>query len=98
MRGVSVIAVALLVAATGCQRKDDLPARPPFTMSVPADVPDQMTLVDKDGSTQEGNGKELWAGGYRAGWKRCVLDYEHGNLDLEAEQVEAPPLGHYGIV
>ena len=88
--------VVLLLA--GCRAKDDFPDWPPFAMTVPDDVPGQMTVIDKDGTQHEADGKELWAGGYRGGWKRCVYDFEHGHLDLTATKPEPPPLGHYGIV
>jgi hypothetical protein len=82
----------------GCQRQEEQPTWPPFMMSIPDDVPEWMIVTDKDGVEHEVNGKELWVDGYRAGWKRCLWDYESGHLDLAAEDVEPPPLGHYSIV
>jgi hypothetical protein len=94
---VGVVAVSLFLAA-GCERGDQVPAWPPFEMAVPDDVPDQITVIDKDGTKHDANGKELWSDGYRSGWKRCVYDFEHGHLDLAVEKPEPPPLGHYIIV
>jgi hypothetical protein len=89
--------VSLFLAA-GCRRGDELPVWPPFEIAVPDDVPDQITVTDKDGTEHDANGKELWTDGYRAGWKRCVWDFERGRLDLAVENPEPPPLGHYVIV
>ncbi|HEV3384312.1 MAG TPA: hypothetical protein VG097_05820 [Gemmata sp.] len=66
-------------------------------MTIPDDVPDQLTLVDKDGTEHEGNGKELWVRGYLYGWKQCVWDYEHGKLGLATEKPEAPLIQTYII-
>jgi hypothetical protein len=92
------LVLATLLVVGGCGSKDDVPDWPPFAMTIPDDVPDQMTLIDKKGIEHQGNGKELWAGGYRAGWKRCVYDFDKGHLDLAVEYPEPPALGDYGIV
>ena len=91
-------ASAVMACSLGCgKRSEDMPSWPPFEMTIPKTVPDEMTVRDKDGVAHPANGKQLYADGYRAGWKRCVDDYRAGELDLFAEQVDPPALQDYGI-
>ncbi len=96
-RRLILAACLLLPAVIGCGG-DKMPPWPPFAMTIPDDVPDEMTVVDKDGTSHAANGKELYTSGYRAGWRLCVRAYDRGELDLAVHEVEPPPLGHYGIV
>jgi hypothetical protein len=94
-----VIPAAIWVLVVfGCDSRAKMPAWPPFAMTIPDDVPEAITVVDKDGTSHPANGKELYADGYRSGWKRCAYDYQHDLLDLTSDQIEPPPLGHYTIV
>jgi hypothetical protein len=97
VRALALTSTVLLFAA-GCQSGDDMPSWPPFELTVPDDVPDQMTVTDKGGTEHPSNGKELWASGYRARWKRCVFEYDHGDVSLAGDRPEIPLLGDYVIV
>jgi hypothetical protein len=93
------IGVAVLcLSSAGCRPKDDFPAWPPFSMTFPDDVPDEMTLIDKKGNSHPGNGKECYARGYRGGWKYCVFDFERHHLDFSKEKPEVPLYDDYAIV
>jgi hypothetical protein len=89
---------AVLLLVVGCRSSDEMPAWPPSVMSIPDGVPDEMAVVDKDGTEHPAHGKDLYAGGYRAGWKRCVWDFDHDRLDLAVQKTEPPLLGHYIVV
>lgn len=90
--GVAVLCLPL----AGC--KEDSPSWLPFSMTIPDDVPDQVTLVDKDGSKHQGNGKKCYGDAYRAGWKSCVFDFEHHALDFSKEKPDVPVVCHYPII
>jgi hypothetical protein len=96
VRACVVVGVVLLLS--GCRSKDDMPDWPPFAMTIPDDVPEQLTIIEKDGTQYEANGKKFWADGYRAGWKRCAWEFERGYLNLAVEKPEPPLIGHCGIV
>lgn len=98
MRRWTLVAVVLPTLVVGCNRKDSLSAWPPFTMTIPADTPELLIVTDKDGTEHQINGREAYAAGYKGGWKRCVWDFEQGDLDLAAKEPDVPLVQEYGIV
>jgi hypothetical protein len=97
MRTFISIAV-LCLSLAGCRAKDDFPAWPPFSMMIPDDVPDQMTVTEKNGEIIHVDGKKCYTAGYRDGWRRCVYDYEHYGFGFTSEKPDVPLLGHWWIV
>src|SRR4051794_8812212 len=95
---IVIAAAAWLPLAPGCGGRTLGPPAPPFVMTIPEDVPVEMTVEDKDGATHTVNGKELYADGYRSGWEECVRQYHAGQLDLTAQGPAPPSLQHYGVV
>jgi hypothetical protein len=76
------LALLVVVALHGCHRPQPEPELPGYTITIPADVPEQLVLTDKDGTQHTGNGRELYAGGHKYGWQRCWDEHQRGRLDL----------------
>jgi hypothetical protein len=96
MRLLPVLAPVFL--AIGCGSKDEMPEWPPFAMTIPDDVPEEMTVVEPNWTEHRVNGKEYYATGYRSGWKQCVHDYTQDALDFSKEKPDMIPIQHYGVV
>ena len=60
MRRQSLALVAAFALA-GCSRPGPEPDPPGYSVAIPADVPGEMELIDKDGTRHMGNGRELYA-------------------------------------
>jgi hypothetical protein len=69
------------VALGGCNRMQPDADPPGYTLTIPDDVPEHLVLEDKGGTKHEGNGRELYAAGHRAGWQRCWEEHQRGRLD-----------------
>jgi hypothetical protein len=87
------------VAPLGCGRPK-LDADPPgYELVIPDDVPEDLILVDKEGTQHEGNGRELYAGGHWYGWRQCWEKHQQGRVDPQDESAAYNYMPQtYGIV
>jgi hypothetical protein len=81
----------------GCKSRDQLDDLPGYEITIPGDVPERMTLTQKDGTQEEGNGRELYAKTHRQGWAECWQRFQRGELDLADESAEPMPVQEFGI-
>jgi hypothetical protein len=90
-----LLGLALVVLA-GCQSRtsDDLPG---YKLTIPADIPERITLENKDGTTEEANGRELYAATHRQGWAECWQRYQRGELDPSDKSAEPMAVQEFGI-
>lgn len=96
-------AVALLLLSS-CQTSTSVPS-PPSTIQgekapiviAPEDIPDEMTVFDKDGKAHNVKAKELYIGGYKAGWNECLRQHLSNELDLTIDYPDPPLIQHYGV-
>jgi hypothetical protein len=77
----------LCLFLAGCNRPKPDPDPPGYELVIPADVPERLALVDKDGTQHEGKGRELYAGGHRSGWRRCWDEHQQGRVDPRDKRV-----------
>jgi|SRR5579872_2852311 len=87
----------LLSAWRSKDSKDTMPDWPPFTMTIPDDIPDDVRIVNPDWSEQRVNGKEYYANAYRRGWKRCLYDFEKHELDFSKAKPESSNAENFRI-
>ena len=86
-------------AWNGCNRAQpsDDAEMPRVDLSIPGDVPDTLVIKNRDGSTTEENGKELYSAAFKAGWRECWARYKSGSLDPFDEHSEPTLTQEYGI-
>jgi len=73
------ILLGLLAMTAGCQRTEPMPEWPPFVITIPDDIPHHIHM----GNLNYLDGHEVYASGYRSGWRECVRQYEQGRLALD---------------
>jgi hypothetical protein len=88
-RGLALVFGFVLLPVAGCGSRG---FPPPLTIAIPNDVPETLEVTEKNGDRHTEDGRELYAGGYRAGWKECARQYQAGRLNLESEYVEPPSI------
>jgi len=92
----------LIIVLLGC-RQEPVPARavgiPDLNeIAVPADVPEQLVLREKDGTRRIVNGKIMYATAYRHGWKEYLDRHERGEIRVDDREAKPDLLvADYGI-
>jgi hypothetical protein len=91
-RNALVLAGAALVPV-GCSPitpPEDLPG---YGVVIPAGVPERLVIHNKDGTTTEVNGRELYARAHREGWADFWRRYRRGELDPSDTTAEPVAMG-----
>lgn len=82
--GVRITLLLTVAVDAGCVRKQ-LQDPPPYTITIPDDVPKHLVLTDKDGVKHASNGRELYADGHKAGWRLCWEEHSQGRVAANDE-------------
>jgi hypothetical protein len=62
---------------------------PQVQLSIPDDVPDEIVLRDKDGTTHVANGKQLYEQSFRFGWEQFWQRYQSGDITIDDKHAKA---------
>lgn len=61
---------------------------PPIEISIPENVPAELELIDKEGKRSIGNGREMYAATFAAGWKEYWRSVKTGSIDVNDPNAE----------
>jgi hypothetical protein len=86
-----------LVVLSGCGTSETDPKLPGYELSIPDDVPEQITLTDKDGKTIEASGRDRYARAHRQGWAECWHRHRRGELDPRDSCAEPSEAGEIAL-
>lgn len=70
---------------------------PPIDLSVPADVPEQITLTDKEGKVSFASGPAMYTATFRQGWLECWDRHSKGEQGVLTKDSEPALVQEYGI-